>query len=394
MFSSPITGTSSMLLLSSRTSAPSAEHNTNSNTSHNLSDTTQVTIVNDVNNSPNNNYNTPERRRMILTDRLKSCVLNLQSELLMKVKQEDELSSQLADDNADDDRSDDSSHLLNGDNNNNINNHSNSNNNNNDNNDYSNKDVDGDSNRSLPYYVNMMEQILDRCQHFLIFPSVHMRLTTLHIVSVLCPALKSYQDVLLPLVHKIWKPFVNRFKDEEHFIAIKAFEVLKEISEASGDFVRRRMVSEVMPKVIEALTSLAKSSVKQPSSYQYTTACKLQSCILLNLGPMSRYADIQGQALMNIVHPCMPYLSAKQPTILQQVCMDTVLEFVKIDSSIVWLALCQAYPPTSKLVPPNITSSSSSLHNFQLCPPPNLPSYQVPYKLWNTHHLFGDCMSY
>lgn len=67
----------------------------------------------------------------------------------------------------------------------------------------------------------------------------------------------SFPDELLPLVHKVWPPFVQRFSDVEQVVIMKAFDTLRLLAGAAEDFLRRRVTNDVLPRVITSLSKLS-----------------------------------------------------------------------------------------------------------------------------------------
>ena len=67
-------------------------------------------------------------------------------------------------------------------------------------------------------------------------------------------------------------------------MALRAVEVLGDMCEVCGDFVRRRVVKGVWPVIAQSLTSLATGSEGADSLYQRTVTCKLQLKLLEAVG--------------------------------------------------------------------------------------------------------------
>ena len=87
-------------------------------------------------------------------------------------------------------------------------------------------------------------------------------------------------DQLLPQVHKLWAPLAKRFADVEPVVMIKvicefryvviygvkcgafivqALDVLSTMSEVSGDFIRKRVVTDVWPLLSAALERMVET---------------------------------------------------------------------------------------------------------------------------------------
>ncbi|XP_035697319.1 TELO2-interacting protein 1 homolog [Branchiostoma floridae] len=120
-------------------------------------------------------------------------------------------------------------------------------------------------------------------------------------------------------VHQLWQPFTHRLEDTEPLVILKAFGTLCMMGRVCGDFIRKRVVKEVWPKVTTFLTNQAKISIKAGPAYTHTVAHRLQSAILAGLGPLCLQLGVGETEVDMIACACVPYLSARQPTKLQQV---------------------------------------------------------------------------
>lgn len=60
------------------------------------------------------------------------------------------------------------------------------------------------------------------------------------------------------MAHKIWQPFVQRFKDERPLVSLEAIRTLMVIGQTTGDFLWRRVSTEVLPPMADFLTTQAK----------------------------------------------------------------------------------------------------------------------------------------
>ncbi len=60
-----------------------------------------------------------------------------------------------------------------------------------------------------------------------------------------------FRDELLPLIHLCWQPLKLLFDSSNLLILEKSFSVVKVFAELSGDFVRRRTLTDVFPAVMK-----------------------------------------------------------------------------------------------------------------------------------------------
>ncbi|XP_078616748.1 TELO2-interacting protein 1 homolog [Branchiostoma floridae x Branchiostoma japonicum] len=146
-------------------------------------------------------------------------------------------------------------------------------------------------------------------------------------------------------VHQLWQPFTHRLEDTEPLVILKAFGTLCMMGRVCGDFIRKRVVKEVWPKVTTFLTNQAKISMKAGSAYAHTVAHRLQSAILAGLGPLCLQLGVGETEVDMIACACVPYLSARQPTKLQEGACSVFDALVQLEPDAVWLTLCDVYCP-------------------------------------------------
>ena len=57
--------------------------------------------------------------------------------------------------------------------------------------------------------------------------------------------LTNWENQLLPIVHLLWHPLVNRFHDENVLVINRAWQLLNVIARVSKDFIRQRTLKYV-----------------------------------------------------------------------------------------------------------------------------------------------------
>ncbi|KAI5713207.1 hypothetical protein M8J75_014540 [Diaphorina citri] len=138
-----------------------------------------------------------------------------------------------------------------------------------------------------PKYVSMVEAILNTCLHFLPSQTLSHQVLVLQILNEGLRILASYnEDVLLPLVHKVWSPLVSRLQDTAQPLVLNhAFNLLLTLAITSKDFIRSRTIKDVMPILSQFLReSASESKLKDAgSAYRLTYKYKLQLSLLSNL---------------------------------------------------------------------------------------------------------------
>ena len=95
----------------------------------------------------------------------------------------------------------------------------------------------------------------------------------------------------------MWPPLLLRLGDPAPPVALRALEVLWELSDVCGDFVRRRVVKGVWPVIAQSLERLAGVSRGSEETYQFSMNCKLQRKMLETVGILSVRLQVGGATL-------------------------------------------------------------------------------------------------
>lgn len=92
----------------------------------------------------------------------------------------------------------------------------------------------------------MAVSVLKRALHFLPSKDKRCKLLALEILRNGLEVIKDWEDELLPIVHQIWSPLVDRFTEsEEPLIVNLSFQLLVVMARVSKDFIRARTVKYV-----------------------------------------------------------------------------------------------------------------------------------------------------
>lgn len=94
-----------------------------------------------------------------------------------------------------------------------------------------------------PNHVNMTVAILKRTLHFLPSKERRCKLLALEILRYGLEVIRDWEDELLPIVHQIWSPLVDRFAEfQEPLIINLSFQLLVVMARLSKDFIRARTI--------------------------------------------------------------------------------------------------------------------------------------------------------
>lgn len=95
--------------------------------------------------------------------------------------------------------------------------------------------------KKLPLFVEMTVSVLKRCIHFLPSKKREQKLLVLAILQEGLLILETWENELLPIVHAIWSPFVNRFAEtSDHLLVNRSFGLLCILAQTAKDFIRSR----------------------------------------------------------------------------------------------------------------------------------------------------------
>lgn len=199
----------------------------------------------------------------------------------------------------------------------------------------------------LPDHVKLTRDILLRSLHFLPANNISRQILVLQILEVGIEILQKWTDVLLPVIHKIWSPFVQRFKTSNNPLLLqRAFHLLRIFACHSKDFIRARTVNEVLPILCKVLKDHSEDSKKKDKSdgYGFTQMYKLQLHLLSGLGHLALDVDAPPKHLYSVLDSATPYLSEKQPLSLQEPCMQLFNKIGGAYPDLVWLHLMSVCP--------------------------------------------------
>ena len=211
-----------------------------------------------------------------------------------------------------------------------------------------------DEKKEIPRHISVVEQILLRCAHLISNENVRVRVMIIDIVNEGVKCLAAEEDVLLPIVHKLWDPLAIRCKDPELQVVSSAFKVICNLGIHSGTFMRRRFTKDVLPKLLLFLKDNAKPNVLAKSvTHSHTTLFKLQLVLLKNLGSLLLNATVGYKDIDSVCHACVQYLSAHHPLALQKAAVSLYEQLIKLDTDALWLFLSDRCSSKSTFMPDN-----------------------------------------
>ncbi|KAB5546693.1 hypothetical protein PHYPO_G00074940 [Pangasianodon hypophthalmus] len=232
------------------------------------------------------------------------------------------------------------------------------------------EEEDPDVKPELPLHVSLAKDVMERCVHLLSHPSMGVRLKVLDIVELCVSVLCEMENELLPMVHRCWPSILQRLTNDDPLAIPRAFRVLCVLGETCGDFLRKRVSKEVLPRLTSSLSRQAETSARSGPTYTHTLAYKLQLAVLQGLGPLCVRLDLVDSDLDRISEACLPYLSCRQPIRLQEACLSVFRHVMQLDPDSCWFTLSElccpgAYePPHTLLFPVKLSGMGRARNEY------------------------------
>ncbi|VDD74440.1 unnamed protein product [Mesocestoides corti] len=148
------------------------------------------------------------------------------------------------------------------------------------------EDENGEKPKVYPDQIRLVEEIMLRSIHLMSCESPRLRVSSMSLLCDGCGLLRDHEDLLLPLVHKIWSPLIARMRDRHPAVVEKAFELFSVLASVSGTFIRSRATSDLIGALVTFLERGASVSAGAPSSFECLTACRVQRRLLYAFGPI------------------------------------------------------------------------------------------------------------
>ncbi|XP_015606267.1 TELO2-interacting protein 1 homolog isoform X2 [Cephus cinctus] len=206
-----------------------------------------------------------------------------------------------------------------------------------------------------PLSINMIKEISKRCLHFLPSKDLARVLLAMDTLKESLHILSDWENELLPIVHELWHPLVDRFKDPNPLVINRAWQLLITLADVSKDFIRSRTLKQVLPSISNFLKNSSKESYNQKSGgvYEFSQAYKLQKELLSQLGRTANNLQLQERELWNLLDIAQPYLSVKQNKSLQECCITMYKDIADYDADIVWVKCLRICNTTSTIEAPD-----------------------------------------
>ncbi|XP_053946965.1 uncharacterized protein LOC128855805 [Anastrepha ludens] len=187
------------------------------------------------------------------------------------------------------------------------------------------QDEERDLKSQLPRHIEMVKQILNQVLKYVGFLDKTHQLLALECLICGIPLLRDYEDELLPIVHLIWSPFVEKFRNSDAVVLNRCFTLLNVLATYAKEFILKRSIDDVIPYLNDFLRNAAKHSRSETITAQ-TQEFKLQRILLANFANLIESIQIDGRHLNEIAESVSLYLANEQPKELQEL----AIQFYKI----------------------------------------------------------------
>lgn len=236
----------------------------------------------------------------------------------------------------------------------------------NDNYDYENIE---EENKEPPTHIKLIEDVIKRCLHFLPSKDIPITLLAMQTLDEGLHILANWNDQLLPIVHELWHPLVDRFKESNILITNRAWQLLVTLAKLSQDFIRSRTLKQVLPSISKFLKTSAIESYKKSANnpYKFTQMFKLQRQILSQFSMIANDLKVHEKELWDWLGICEAYLSDQQHPELQDYCINMYKNIANINSDIVWVKCLSIINLKIKNIPSDSTLKLSDLRVDNNC---------------------------
>ncbi|XP_050680096.1 TELO2-interacting protein 1 homolog [Leptidea sinapis] len=206
----------------------------------------------------------------------------------------------------------------------------------------------------LPWHVEAAKSIIQRCVHFIHSEKRDVAVFSMQVVGDALPLLEGHDDELLPLVHQLWSPLVERLMADDHVVKRHAIELLVTMAHHAKDFLRARATKDVLQPLYKILARLSNESRRKDkgSSYRWSPDFSLQMTAMTHLPALVEdlaLNDIGVESAMCCAHE---YLSKDQPRPLQELAVVFFQRMLVYRRGACWLFLRRLCQNELEAVPP------------------------------------------
>lgn len=187
----------------------------------------------------------------------------------------------------------------------------------------------------------LTEKILHHCINLISSDDRETKILALKTAACGFRVLRDDEDTLLPLVHQLWSPLVYRLNgDYKQNLEINlcAFECLVSMALCAKDFIMKRTLDTIIPRLCLFLESQASESKgkKDYGPYCMSIAYKCQLRILTHLGALSYHIQLSYSNLWRVIKATLAYLDCNQVPSLREAARTSLYYIMALDADCVW----------------------------------------------------------
>lgn len=203
------------------------------------------------------------------------------------------------------------------------------------------QDVEVSSTKKKPNDIELTEKILSRCVTLISSNCNDTKILALRTAAQGMNVLRDDENTLLPLVHQLWSPLVQRLTSEYSSnleINLSAYECLISMAECAKDFIKARTLDLIIPKLCLFLESQAGKSLNKNEygPYCMTMAHKCQLKILSHLGALTYHIQLAYSSLWKVIKATIIYLHPNQVPSLRRAALISLHYMIALDPDCVW----------------------------------------------------------
>lgn len=237
-----------------------------------------------------------------------------------------------------------------------------------------------------PMHIELTERMMRHCVMMLSSPHDDTKIIALKTAACGMRLLRNQEDILLPLVHELWTPLVRRLtavnskaqtRDADKLSGVNlnvnlcAYECLISMALYAKDFIKRRTLDTIIPRLCVFLDVQLKESRKQREcdAYCMSIAYKSQLRILTHIGQLAYEIDLNYADLWRVIRSVLAYVRDEtQVEALRRAAKHSAHYLMALDPDCVWY-FAQLAPDVSTQLPFELIyalpsfKSSPTLHN-------------------------------
>ncbi|TMW49652.1 hypothetical protein DOY81_005256 [Sarcophaga bullata] len=188
----------------------------------------------------------------------------------------------------------------------------------------------------LPRHIVIVRNILQQVIKFVTSAEMQLQILSLECFACGLPLLRDYESEFLPMVHSIWSPLVEKFRQKNALVLNRCFSLIEVLATYAKDFITKRSLDDVVPFLKQFLTQAAVHSA-QEQQIAKTQEFKLQLKLLKAFPNLIESLDLDGKHLNEISEIVSLYLSNEQPKDLQCLAIGYFNKLRNYNSSLIYL---------------------------------------------------------